>query len=167
MLSVEHFDKSTQPSSEMIEDQVALLMQHPALRPSKRLVSFLQYVVRQTLNGYADQLKKRTIGLEVFNRDPDYDTGSDHIVRTAASELRKRLAVYYDDAAHRDELRIEIPPGSYVPQFKLPKPDKSTETNLVEAGLSPLDRPPLEIGIQRKPSFPFRRWLVIASLSAL
>jgi hypothetical protein len=45
------------------------------------------------LDGQADQIKERTIGVEVFGRKPSYDTNEDHVVRTAAGELRKRLAI--------------------------------------------------------------------------
>ena len=76
--------------------------------------------MEQTLNGSADQIKERTIGVEVFERDPSYDTNVDHIVRTAATELRKRLATYYVDEKHRSELRIDLVPGSYIPKFTLP-----------------------------------------------
>ena len=32
--------------------------------------------------------------------------------------MRKRLAQYYYDAVHHQELRIELNPGSYIPEFK-------------------------------------------------
>ncbi len=152
-------------TKERVEGQLARLVEHSALRSSKRLVSFLEFVVRQTLAGSVDHLKERTIGVEVFDRDPNYDTGNDHIVRTAASELRKRLAVYYRDDAHRDELRIEIPVGSYVPQFTSPK---STEMNLIEAASSPVTSSPA-VGVQEeKENRHGSRWLlVIATLSAV
>jgi hypothetical protein len=116
-----------QPTTEMIENQLALLVKHPSLCSSRRLVSLLQFVVRQTLNGTADQLKERTIGVEVFGREPDYDTSNDHIVRTAASDLRKRLAAYYGDPAHLSQTRIDIPSGGYVPQFRLVSAERVTE----------------------------------------
>jgi hypothetical protein len=40
-------------------------------------------------------------------------------VRVIAGEVRKRLAQYYYEPEHRGELRIELHPGSYVPEFKL------------------------------------------------
>lgn len=126
-----------QPTPEMIHQQLKLLVEHPVLRSSKRLIAFLQYVVSQSLSGTADQLKERTIGVEVFNRDPDYDTSSDHIVRTAASELRKRLGLYYGDESHQSQLRIEIPSGSYIPQFTLPEPSISSEVNQPQRGDAP------------------------------
>jgi hypothetical protein len=75
-------------------------------------------VVEQTLDGNADQVKERSIGMEVFGRQPGYDANADPVVRVTAGEIRKRLAQYYYDAAHQDELRIELPTGSYVPVFQ-------------------------------------------------
>jgi hypothetical protein len=105
-----------------IREQLELLVQDPAFRSSKRSVQFLRYVVQQTLEGSADQIKERTIGVEVFGRSPAYDTNQDHVVRTAAIELRKRLAVYYGEERHRSELRMTLVPGSYIPHFSLPSP---------------------------------------------
>jgi hypothetical protein len=106
---------------EMIRAQLDLLVRDDAFRSSKRSVAFLRYVVEQTLNGSANQIKERTIGVEVFGREPTYDTNLDHIVRTAATELRKRLAIYYGDEKHRSELRMGVIPGSYIPRFGLPE----------------------------------------------
>jgi len=77
----------------------------------------MKYIVDQTLDGCGDQLKERTIGIEVFHRAPDYDTATDHAVRSAVAEVRKRLAQYYQGDA-RGQLRIEVLPGSYLPQFR-------------------------------------------------
>jgi hypothetical protein len=106
-------------SAEMVRAQLELLVRDEIFRSSKRSVAFLTFIVEQTLNGFADQIKERTIGVEVFGRDPSYDTNLDHIVRTAATELRKRLVTYYADDRHRAELRITLVPGSYIPKFTL------------------------------------------------
>lgn len=102
-----------------IREQLELLVQDASFRSSKRSVQFLRYVVQQTLDGAGDQIKERTIGVEVFGRDPSYDTNLDHVVRTAAIELRKRLAIYYGDEKHKSELRMSLVPGSYKPRFSL------------------------------------------------
>ena len=95
-----------------VREQLDMLIRDHSFRSSKRSVAFLRYVVEQTLNGSADLIKERTIGVEVFDREPSYDTNLDHIVRTAATELRKRLAIYYGEEQHRSELRIGLIPGS-------------------------------------------------------
>jgi len=107
----------TEPTPEAIREQLELLVQDHVFRSSKRSVQFLRYVVEQTLNGAADQIKERAIGVQVFGRDPSYDTNIDHIVRTAAIELRKRLSIYYGEEKHRSELRMAMVPGSYIPRF--------------------------------------------------
>jgi len=142
MLATEvEYGATPELTAEMIRAQLEALVHDEVFRSSKRSVAFLRYVVEQTLNGSADQIKERTIGVEVFGRDPAYDTNLDHIVRTAATELRKRLATYYVDEKHRAELRMELVPGSYVPRFALPgqvKPtvvDHESETETGENGL--------------------------------
>jgi hypothetical protein len=128
-------------TASMIRAQLDLLVRDEVFRSSKRSVAFLKYVVEQTLSGSADLIKERTIGIEVFARDPSYDTNLDHIVRTAATELRKRLATYYVDEKHRSELRIDLVPGSYVPRFALPGQGRHTlidpeaEAEAAEGGL--------------------------------
>jgi hypothetical protein len=107
-------------TEKMIRAQLELLVQDDVFRASRRSVAFLRYVVEQTLSGLADSIKERTIGVEVFGRKPSYDTNLDHVVRTAATELRKRLAIYYGDERHRSELRMGLIPGSYIPKFTLP-----------------------------------------------
>jgi hypothetical protein len=73
--------------------------------------------VERTLAGETDALKERTIGIEVFGRTAGYDTAADHIVRSTAGDVRRRLAQYYDENGHGGGLRIDFPSGSYVPHF--------------------------------------------------
>src|ERR1035441_2342486 len=77
-------------TAEMIRAQLDLLVRDEVFRSSRRSVAFLRYVVEQTLSGSASQIKERTIGVEVFGREPTYDTNGDHIVRTAATRSEER-----------------------------------------------------------------------------
>jgi hypothetical protein len=99
-------------------DQLERLVAHPVFKSSKRCLSFLRYVVEQTLTEQDQQsIKERSIGVEVFGREVGYDTNHDPIVRITAGEVRKRIAQYYHETGHESEIRIALPPGSYVPQF--------------------------------------------------
>lgn len=89
-------------------------------RSSRRCVIFLDFVVHAALEGRLESLKERTIGVEVFHRDPNYDTNQDPVVRGTASEVRKRLAQYYQISGHERELKIDLPSGSYAPDFHMP-----------------------------------------------
>lgn len=88
----------------------------PVFRTSKRSQKLLRYVVENALLGRADLLKERTIGVEVFSRPPQYEPSEDAIVRVNANEVRKRLAQYYLQAG-REGVWIDLPAGSYVPEF--------------------------------------------------
>jgi hypothetical protein len=77
-------------------------------------------VVDAVLAGSPERVKERTLGVEVFGRELEYDTNHDSVVRNAAIEVRKRLAQYYLEPGHEDEIRIALPQGGYVPEFSVP-----------------------------------------------
>lgn len=106
--------------TQQVRKQLEALLSDESFRTSRRSVAFLRYIVEQTLLGNGDELKERTIGVNVFGKPLSYDTNNDHVVRTAASELRRRLTLYYGAEGHRDKLKILLLPGSYVPQFRHP-----------------------------------------------
>jgi hypothetical protein len=62
-------------------------------------------------------LKERILGIELFGRPLAYDTSQDAIVRVTANDVRKRLAHYYEKFASTSEFRIDLPSGSYIPEF--------------------------------------------------
>ncbi len=105
-----------------IREQLERLLLHQTFRNSKRYPALLRYVVEHTLVGNIEQLKERILGIEVFGRELDYDTNIDHIVRSTAGETRKRIAQYYHEPGHESEIRIDLPSGSYVPEFHWPSP---------------------------------------------
>ncbi len=120
------------PDAEAIRAQLNRLLAHPLFTNSKRYPVLLAYTVEQTLLGNGGDLKERTIGVEAFGRNPDYDVNLDPVVRTSAAEVRRRLIQYYYDPAHTGELIIELTAGSYVPVFRRPEP---ATQNAADAGL--------------------------------
>jgi hypothetical protein len=106
--------------SQAVLQQLDRMLKSRHFRNSRRYPAFLSHIVRRTLEGDHDSLKERILGIEVFKRAHDYDTGADPVVRITAGEVRKRIALYYHDEGTEQELRIELPPGSYVPVFSMP-----------------------------------------------
>lgn len=105
------------PNAVLVREQLRRLLAHPLFTNSKRYPVLLAYTVEQALDGNASELKERTIGVEAFGREPDYDVNLDPVVRMTAAEVRKRLSQYYYNSDHAGELIIELPVGSYVPCF--------------------------------------------------
>jgi len=150
--TLEMWIPQTIADQDQILAQLDLLLAHPLFSQSKRYPALLRFVVEQTLDGNADQVKERLIGMEVFGRAPGYDANADPVVRVAAGEIRKRLAQYYYDPAHQDEIRIELPTGSYVPVFQrkieifdppaaLAEIDPDPAPNPARLELAPIDQP--------------------------
>lgn len=110
----------TEAERDAIREQMGLIVASPLFSHSKRFPNFLRYTVECALKGEVGHLKERTIGVEVFSRDPNYDTNLDPVVRMTAVEIRKRLAQYYKSPGRETEIRIDLPAGSYIPEFHPP-----------------------------------------------
>jgi hypothetical protein len=131
------------PDSLVREELDRVLSSHE-FQASKLCQSFLRYVVENTLNGHTDSLKERTIGIEVFGKAPSYDPSEDAGVRVKAGEVRKRLRSYYLNQPPEATISIELPSGTYIPEFH---PFKRAE--------------------QKAPSKPwFRSWFFLAASGA-
>jgi hypothetical protein len=100
-----------------VREQLERVLNSHQFRTSHRCQSLLRYITEQTLGGETGSLKERSLGVEVFGRPPDYDTGQDPVVRSTAAEIRKKLAQYYQEPEHASEPRIELHSGSYVALF--------------------------------------------------
>jgi TolB-like protein len=100
-----------------VRDHLHNVLSSEAFKGGKRAQEFLQLVVEHALAGRMDSLRERMLGAEMFRRPIDYDTGNDSVVRVKASEVRRRLAQYYRKLEAPPRVRIELPTGTYVPQF--------------------------------------------------
>jgi hypothetical protein len=119
-----------------IQEQLERLLSNSHFNQSRRFPSFLRFVIDQTLLGQTDLLKERTLGIEIFGRAADYDTASDPIVRVTATEIRKRIAQYYQEPGHEAELRVTLPAGSYIPQFHWPQAARESSSASAITALS-------------------------------
>ena len=112
------------PSAGDVHGQLARLLGSPPFRSSRRCSDFLRYVVEESSAGRTDQLKERTVGVAVFDRDPDYDTNQDPVVRNTAGQVRKRLAQYYCEPGRERRFgstcrRVLTSPKSMFPKLRL------------------------------------------------
>jgi hypothetical protein len=142
--------------SKAIQEQLERMLANPLFSNSKRYPNLLRYVVEQTLQGSAARLKERTLGIEVFGREPDYDTNLDPVVRTSAGEIRRRIAQYYHETGRENEIRIDLPVGSYVPEIRIVAPDR---------GPVPIEAPQCLLQVPEAPKrdlrpIPTRPWLI-------
>jgi eukaryotic-like serine/threonine-protein kinase len=122
---------------EPVREQLARIVESGGFKANPRASAFLSHVVERTLLGRAGEIKEATIGVEVFGRLPGYDTKSDPVVRSVARVLREKLNDYY--LAHPgEEVRIELPKGTYVPVFRLPSLVRQEQAEPTQPPLQPV-----------------------------
>jgi hypothetical protein len=129
------------------------------LAEAAAVLNFCNTFVEKALLSQFDELKERTIGVQLFGRDPSYDTGADAIVRVTATDVRKRLQRFYATRKPRPEVRIELFPGSYIVEFR--------QMSALEPEASPLpeiaaSEPPLKA--LASPAHKYFQWTLAAAL---
>ena len=107
----------TQEDRDDIRRELQEILASPHFCNSRRYPALLKYIVENTLAGNSEMLKERTLGIEVFDRPPSFDTNTDTVVRYTAGEVRKRLSLYYHEVEPKRAIQISLPPGSYIPEF--------------------------------------------------
>ena len=110
-------DKPVTLRESEIRDALNRVLKSQEFLRSKRISSFLRFVVEETLAGRGERLKAFTIAQEVFGRDETYDPRTDAIVRVEAGRLRRRLKHYYETKGRDAPVLINIPKGTYTPDF--------------------------------------------------
>ena len=98
------------------------MLASPRFAATPRLSALFSYIVRAALDGDGERLKGYSIGVDVFERPADFDASADSIVRVQMGRLRRLLADYYADEGADDPVRIDIPKGTYQPDFSIRKP---------------------------------------------
>jgi hypothetical protein len=105
-----------QLSGEEIREHLDAVLAGDEFSSSRRTSEFLRHIVERALAGDTESLKERLLGIEIFHRRSDYNTGKDAIVRVTANDVRRRLAHFYTEHPAQP-MRISLPLGSYVPDF--------------------------------------------------
>jgi hypothetical protein len=101
-----------------IEDALSKVLDSGSFASSKQSQALLKYLVAHSQAEEDGSLKERMIGVNVFGRSADYNTGDDPIVRARVGEVRKRLARYYQsELTDRPTILFSIPTGSYRVAF--------------------------------------------------
>jgi len=121
MASMTHqLTQETTDDSFTVEERRALIERIAAseqFKRSARLRDFLLYVGGQSLKDGCPEIHEQEIGAKVFGRPSAYDRSQDNIVRVNATELRKRIELYFVSEGAQETLSLEIPRGAYKPVF--------------------------------------------------
>ncbi|MDX2149117.1 MAG: hypothetical protein SFV54_00150 [Bryobacteraceae bacterium] len=136
------------------------ILESPAFRNSHQSQRLLRHLVERSLEGRFEELRERTLAVELFGRETGFDANSDPIVRVRANDVRKRLHRYYDSLPAAPDLKFQLPPGAYRVEI-LP-------ALAADAATAAAPPPPVLHAPEAKP--PVRRrsaWVAAAALAAL
>jgi len=125
-------EEGSVPPPASVVEALKHILESESFRTSTRGKQFLDFVVRSRLEHHEVPLKERVIGAALFNRPLDYATGDDSVVRAQAREVRRRLEKYYMDHPHESPVRIDLPVGTYTPEFIFDQ--KRKDENVPAAG---------------------------------
>ena len=123
-MTTEHAEAGEQlgaecPSDSNVREALRRITTQAPFAQSHRLSKFLTYIVEETLAGRSEQIGGYSVGVDVFDKPEDFDPRIDTNVRVEASRLRRRLDDYYRGNGADDPVEIDVPKGSYVPEFRL------------------------------------------------
>jgi len=123
---------TTSPVSES-EKRAALaaVLVSESFARSEQLLAFLSFVSEMEISGRAAELTEYLIGVKALGRPENYSPLEDSSVRTRAYELRQRLHRYYSADNPRAKIRIDLPKGSYAPEFVVSVPASAPESPTV------------------------------------
>jgi len=127
--------ETAQPDA-LVETALEQLVSWPGLSRSPQLAKFLNYIVRAKLRGDEASIKAYAIAVDVFGRPQTFDPQTDPIVRVQARRLRAALEEYYAGEGASSPVRIYLPVGRYVPEFR-----PAGESRLEAADASPPPAP--------------------------
>lgn len=164
----EEWVPTTEDEKNEVRRQMERLLETSHFKNSRRYPALFRFIVEETLEGRGEFLKERLLGVRVFDRPADYDTAADPIVRVTIAEIRKRIAQYYHEEAHDSEMRIELLPGRYIPEFR-PRRDveDGSQVHVAEATNGVHEANPADSVTLEKRAMRSRRWVIILKRTAL
>jgi TolB-like protein/Tfp pilus assembly protein PilF len=159
------------PSRQDVERQLRLVLASAEFAASPKLSELLYYLVTETLAGNSERLKGYTIGVDVFDRQHDFDQGVDAIVRVQMGRLRKLLKSYYEGSGASDPIRVLLVAGRYAPRFELATGEELSDEKLGEpysaqTAFAPPPRPPGHANRRSRPLLAGLAILLLAVLGA-
>ena len=108
-------------NSAIIGEALDVILAHKIFAASPKAQDFLRYIITESLAGHADKITGVTIAQDVFEKDANFDSLQDSVVRVTARRVRYMLQDYYSQYPTEPKVKISIPKGKYRPHFEFPE----------------------------------------------
>lgn len=101
-----------------VREELGRISISEAFRGSDRLRRLVEYLVLETIEGRAGQVKEYSVGLSVFGKPDSFDPKVDSTVRSEVSKLRAKLRLYYETEGRGNPVVLSIPRGGYSVEWE-------------------------------------------------
>ncbi|MBO9411750.1 MULTISPECIES: adenylate cyclase [unclassified Ruegeria] len=115
-------NKDRTPDAKDVRAALQRLVKSSTFAGSQRLQDFLIYVVEESLRGRADDIRAKTIAMDVYGGTMSEMARRENVVRVDAGRLRRKLSEYYADAGRNEDTLFDLPKGGYAPQITVRAP---------------------------------------------
>ena len=88
-------------NSAIIGEALDVILAHKIFAASPKAQDFLRYIVTEALAGHADKITGVTIAQDVFEKDANFDSLQDSVVRVTARRVRY-ICLLYTSPSPRD-----------------------------------------------------------------
>ncbi len=112
-------------NSAAIVETLEAILADKIFAASPKAQDFLRYIITEYLAGRADKLTGVTIAQDVYEKDSNFDSLQDSVVRVTARRVRYMLQDYYSQCTSESKVKISIPKGKYRPHFEYPESPSS------------------------------------------
>lgn len=102
---------------ESVEAALVTVLESSGLKSSPSLRKILEYVVTEELEGRGEKIKAYSIGLDALGKPSSFNPQLDPSIRVNFGRLRLALDLHYSNEGQEDPVKIEIPKGTYRPNF--------------------------------------------------
>lgn len=116
-------NESGSPAANDVRAALQRLVKSSTFAGSQRLQDFLVYVVEESLNGRADDIRAKTIAMDVYGGTLSEMSRRENVVRVDAGRLRRKLAEYYAEDGCYEGTIFDLPKGGYAPEISVRSPE--------------------------------------------
>jgi tetratricopeptide (TPR) repeat protein len=108
-----------EPEPQAIREALDRILHSRLFVRAGRVGWILRRIVDLSLAGKADEISEKTLAADLSGDSKALPVVATSVIRTTILRLRQRLEAYYRSEGREENMRIDVPKGSYEPFFSL------------------------------------------------
>jgi tetratricopeptide (TPR) repeat protein len=117
-----------EPEPEAIREALDRILGSRLFARAGRVAWILRRIVDLSLAGKAAEISEKTLAADLSGDSLALPASRTSVIRTTILRLRQRLEAYYRSEGREEDVRIDVPKGSYEPSFSLREQSDQTRS---------------------------------------